>query len=514
MAGGGRVAYLATAPAGLQLPGPPPRAVRSDREGPAFPVNYRHFAADSPATHYLHRMSSPTYALAACLLVTLPATLTAQTQASPFDEPTYTGGGDLNPGLHADSAAIERWRDLKYGLSIHWGPSALGGEEISWARGVQIARSTYDSFYLRFDPVEFDAGEWVRLAEEGGMRYVMPTSKHHDGFALWPSAVSPYTIRETPFERDIVRELSDATRAAGLVFGSYYSIIDWYHPDYHPYDHGGPGPLIPAEDGAPDMARYRRYMRVQLRELVEDYGAEIIQLDGEWSDEWSHERGSELYAYLRTLGDSVMVSNRVDVGRLKHEPGEPWRGDVYAGDYEERERMVDWVTDTESAEFAPADIPWQAWVTIDQAQWAYNADGRRLLSADSLLRELIRVVGFGGNYLLNVGPLPDGSIAEDEAAVIREVGAWVRAHGEAIYGTRRGPYGAEGHYVSTLAHDGEVFVFVVDDAMETLVLPANVTGVSAYDGAALDTRRVGDATAVTLPAPDDRGLRVVRVTRP
>ena len=445
-----------------------------------------------------------------CLAALLAAALPALAQYNPLAEDNYSGGGDLNPGMHADSAAIERWRDLKYGLSIHWGPSAHGGEEISWARGVQIPRSTYDSFYLRFDPVEFDAEEWVRLAEDGGMRYVMPTSKHHDGFALWPSAVSPYTIAQTPFRRDIVRELSDATRDAGLVFGSYYSIIDWYHPDYHPYDHGGPGPLIAAEAGAPDMARYRRYMREQLRELVEDYGAEIIQLDGEWSDEWSHERGSELYAYLRTLGDSLMISNRVDVGRLRHEPGEPWRGDVYAGDYEERERMVDWVTDTESAEFAPTDIPWQAWVTIDQAQWAYNADGRRLLSADSLLRELIRVVGFGGNYLLNVGPLPDGSIAEDEAAIIREVGAWVRAHGDAIYGTRRGPYSAEGQYVSTLAHDGEVFVFVVDPGLTSLRLRGKASA-SDYGGGALAARMVDGDTEVTLPAADGRGLRVIRV---
>ncbi|WP_395343272.1 alpha-L-fucosidase [Ningiella sp. W23] len=293
-------------------------------------------------------------------------------------EPTIKpGGGDLNPGIYSHPKTMSDFQDMKIGLSVHWGPSSLGGKEISWSRGEQIPREEYDAYYQSFNPTQFNAQAWMDLMKEGGMKYIMLTSKHHDGFALWDSKYSTYDIASTPFKRNIVQELVDASKQNDIVFGSYFSIIDWYHPDYQPYDHGGPGELYATDASTPNFERYRMFMKAQLRELIQDYGAKIIQLDGEWDPSFNHDIGSHLYAYLRLLDPTVIINNRVDVGR-EHLPADTgmWDWKRYAGDFDERERMVDWIQ-KESKVFGRSVNPWQAWVTIDQAQWSYNETPRR-----------------------------------------------------------------------------------------------------------------------------------------
>ena len=456
--------------------------------------------------------------LVLCFGVSLPFLTYGQTGS--------VGGGDLNPGVATHAAAMEAFRDRKVGLSLHWGPSSLGGEEISWSRGKQISRSRYDSFYLAFDPEKFDADAWMELAEAGGMRYVMPTSKHHDGFALWDSEVSEYDIMATPYGKDLLKDLAQAALRHDVLFGSYYSIIDWYHPDYRPYDHGGPGPLYPRDDATPDFERYLAFMKTQLRELVVDYGARVIQLDGEWDPEWDHRLGSDLYLYLRHLNDSVLVNSRVDVGRyhLDAETGQ-WDTERYAGDFDERERMVDWITDAETRAFTRSAVPWQAWVTIDRAQWSYNEDGSRVQSAEEIVRDLVQTVGDGGNYLINLGPRPDGTFDPEQAAIVRAFGAWLRRYPEAIYATRAGRFLEEGKYTSTRRKDdGEDFVFVVDPRLTEIELPlegpliegtasAKTSHAMTYDGEALETNVRGGAMTVSLPEEGDMGVRVLRLGR-
>ncbi|GAB5520365.1 MAG: hypothetical protein RhofKO_26160 [Rhodothermales bacterium] len=425
------------------------------------------------------------------------------------------GGGNLNPGLYTHSEAIERFQDMRIGLSIHWGPSSHGGKEISWSRGEAIPKATYDAFYQQFNPTGFDADAWVQLAKEGGMRYILLTSKHHDGFSLWPSAVTEYDIANTPFERDIVGELADATRAQGLVFGSYYSTIDWYHPDYQPYGHGGPGPLFATHDDTPNYERYLVFMKQQLRELVQDYGAEIIQLDGEWDPTWNHERGSDLYLYLRHLNDEVLVNSRVDVGRQNKDPETGlWDWRIYAGDFEERERMVDWVpTEHHDGDvFGKTETPWQAWVTIDQAQWSWNATPR-LLTADEIVLDLVKTIGDNGNYLINLGPRPDGTFEPEQVAIIQEVGQWIHAHDEAIYGTRGGPFSAEGAFTSTTTGD-IAFLFVLDAELEAVTLDLGdrvLNDATTYAGESVDVQQVGTNATLQLPASQET-VRVFRLT--
>ena len=444
----------------------------------------------------------------------------------PAPAQTTVGGGDLNPGLHTHEAAMEEFQDRKVGLSLHWGPSSLGGEEISWSRGKEIGRARYDSFYLAFNPTKFDADAWMELAKAGGMRYVMPTSKHHDGFALWDSDVSDYDIMATPYGKDLLRELVDAAARQDVLFGSYYSIIDWYHPDYLPHDHGGPGPLYARDEATPDFERYLGFMKSQLRELVQDYGARVIQLDGEWDPEWNHRLGSDLYLYLRMLNDSVLVNSRVDVGRYHLDEGTgQWDTDTYAGDFDERERMVDWITDAETREFTRSDVPWQAWVTIDQAQWSYNETGERLQSPEDIVVDLVKTVGDGGNYLINLGPRPDGTFVPEQEATVRAFGAWLHRYEDAIYGTRAGRFLEEGKYTSTRSKDGGAdFLFVIDPSLTSVTLPtaghfetgaafAKTTGAVTYGGEVLEASvRRGELT-VALPAEGDMGVRVLRLTR-
>jgi alpha-L-fucosidase len=398
-------------------------------------------------------------------------------QTGPLDTPTSPGGGDLNPGVYTHPESIEAFQDMKIGLSVHWGPSSLGGKEISWSRGESIPREAYDNFYKEFNPVNFNAQSWMELMEEGGMKYIMLTSKHHDGFALWDSAYSEYDMANTPSKRNIVAEIVEAAKANDIVFGSYFSIIDWYHPDYTPYDHGGPGPLYATDEKTPDFERYRMFMKKQLHELVIDYGAEIIQLDGEWDPTWNHDLGSHLYAYLRLLNPKVLVNNRTDVGREHLSPKtNMWDWTRYAGDFDERERMVDWIQ-KESHVFGRSVNPWQAWVTIDQAQWSYNKSPR-LLTSDEVIIDLAKTIGDGGNYLINLGPKPDGTFDDVQVEIIRTMGKWVKAHAKGVYGTRAGPFVSEGKYTST-QKDGVTYLFVFKTQTQELSIEVGSKKISS-----------------------------------
>jgi alpha-L-fucosidase len=439
------------------------------------------------------------YTSAFCL-VAYSAAAIAQTPA------TKPGGGDLNPGLYTHPQSLKRFEDMKVGLSVHWGPSALGGKEISWARNKEIPTATYDNFYKEFNPTKFNAQNWMQLMKDGGMKYIILTSKHHDGFALWPSKYTDYDMANTPSKRDLVREISTAAKKNGIVFGSYYSIIDWYHPDYSPNEHGGPGPLIKAQADSPNFDRYVEFMKGQLRELVVDYGAEIIQFDGEWDKTWNHQSGSDLYKYVRDLNPKSLVSSRVDVGRYHlDEKTKQWNFGVYAGDFDERERMVDWIKE-ESRVFGKSDSPWQAWVTVDQAQWAWNATPR-LLKPDEMIVDLVKTIGDGGNYLINAGPRADGTFEPEQEALIRNLGGWIKKNADSIYGTKAGPFSKEGDYTST-ANGKAVTLFVINPKLTEITLDASTVKLGRAKGATLTKN--GGRYIIKLPTAGADPVRVVR----
>lgn len=356
-----------------------------------------------------------------------------------------------------DRDRLAQWQAMRFGLFIHWGPVSLKGTEIGWSRGKQVPASEYDQLYTQFNPVDFDAAEWARIAKAAGMRYVVITSKHHDGFCIWDSACTDYDIMASPFKRDILAELSAACKAEGLAFSTYHSILDWYQPDYSPKNaQGGPGYALPAGE-TPSMDRYVTHMKKQLREIVTRYGPlQSMWFDGEWEDPWNKERGWDLMRYCRELDPHMLVNNRVGKGRQGME-GITKEG--YPGDYDTPEQEVGAFNDTR---------PWETCMTIC-TQWAWKPEDK-LKSLEECIQTLVQTVGGDGNLLLNVGPMPNGKIEPRQVERLREMGAWLEKNGESIYGTRGGPFRPAQWGCST-HKDRQVYVHVLEWPDGELQLP-------------------------------------------
>jgi len=315
------------------------------------------------------------------------------------------------------------WREARFGMFIHWGPVSLKGTEIGWSRGKEVPIEEYDNLYKQFNPEKFDASEWVSIAKEAGMKYMVITSKHHDGFCLWDSKYTNYDIMSTPFKRDVIKELADQCRRQGIKFNTYYSIIDWYQPDYLPRGRGDKRPV----EGA-DFERYVKYMKNQLREIITRYGPlGIMWFDGEWENHWSPERGWDLYRYVRSLQPDILVNNRVGKGRQGMK-GITKKDKEYAGDYATPEQEI--------GQFNIEDA-WETNMTLCR-QWAWKPNDK-MKSLKECIQTLVRVLGGDGNFLFNVGPMPDGRIEPRQVERLREMGQWVKKHGESIYGTSGGP---------------------------------------------------------------------------
>lgn len=361
---------------------------------------------------------------------------------------------------NAPDPRLQWWQESRFGMFIHWGPISLKGTEIGWSRGREIPAEEYDQLYRSFDPEKFSAAKWVKLAKEAGMNYMVLTAKHHDGFCLWDTKTTSYNIMNTPFGRDVVKELADECRKEGIIFCTYYSILDWRHPDYNPTEaHGGPGFALP-EGQSPDMARYIDYMYAQLKELIQNYGPlGILWFDGEWEDPWTHEMGQDLYRYVRSLQEDIIINNRVDKGR-KGMQGSTLTDKNYAGDYDTPEQEV--------GKFQ-TDRPWESCMTI-ATQWAWKPDDK-LKSFEDCIRILVQTVGGDGNLLLNVGPKPGGEIEEEQADRLREIGQWLGKYGESIYGTRGGPFLPEKWGVSTHKNN-KIYLHLLEPKGKTLKLPA------------------------------------------
>ena len=411
--------------------------------------------------------------------------------ASTTARASHIGGGDQNPKLETDQAALARWQDAKIGLTMHWGPVALRGTEIGWSRAervavlgselvgwsssAQVPAQDYDSLYKEFNPALFNAEDWAQLLKDSGFRYVALVSKHHDGFAMWDTKQTDYNIVHTPFHRDWLKEMADACRRQDLLFGVYYSIMDFYQYDYSggvapgsTPNRGGPGFKL---DRPPDFERYVSYMKAELKELIQNYGLEDLVLDGNWDPCWTHERGGDLYRYLHGLKHDLLVSNRVDSKQGDEEAraggyekslwvfySKPWNPEVYAGDFLDREEYIG----------GPAPYPWEAWITMGE-QWAWRANDKQK-SPEDIIRYMVETVGGGGNFNLNVTPMADGRFEQRQKDALLKIGAWLKANGESIYATRGGPF-EPGLWGASTRRGNSVYVHILSWPGATLRLP-------------------------------------------
>jgi alpha-L-fucosidase len=373
-------------------------------------------------------------------------------------------------------ARMAWWREARFGMFIHWGLYAVPAGEyqgqrskeigewiMSWAN---IPRADYEHFADQFNPVKFDAATWVAIAKNAGMKYIVITSKHHDGFAIYDSAVSDYDIvNRTPYKKDPIAELAAATKKAGLKFCFYYSIMDWHHPSQYV---DAPGKDRTAGNDKNQMAPgqkpvYVAYMKEQLKELVTKYDPEVLWFDGEWTDWWTEEDGQDLYAYVRGLKPSIIINNRVGKGRKGME-GMNRDDREYAGDFGTPEQQI-------PANGIPG-VDWESCMTLNDT-WGFKSYDENWKSTETLVRNLIDIASKGGNYLLNVGPTAQGEIPPASVERLAGMGKWMAVNGESIYGTSASPFSAQLPFGRATKKGNRLYVQVFDwPANSTLTLPS------------------------------------------
>jgi len=320
------------------------------------------------------------------------------------------------------------WRDARFGLFIHWGLYAIpAGEwegETDHAEWIlttaQIPVKEYEMFTEKFNPTQFNAEQWVNTAKNAGMKYLVITSKHHDGFCLFDSELTDYNVVDaTPFKRDILKELSEECHKQGIKMCFYHSIMDWHHPDYLPRRKWESR----SEEGA-DFDRYVQHMKAQVKELCSNYGElGVLWFDGEWEDTWSQEKGIDLYQYVRSLQPSIIINNRVGKGR-----------DGMAGTYDPNQAPGDFGTPEQEIPSTGLDYDWETCMTMND-HWGYNKNDDNWKSEKDLIQKLVDIVSKGGNFLLNVGPTAEGLFPEPSIKRLNAIGKWMDINGESIYGT-------------------------------------------------------------------------------
>jgi alpha-L-fucosidase len=313
---------------------------------------------------------------------------------------------------------LEWWREARFGLFVHWGPVSLKGTEIGWSRGgerrgygshgTEVPVEVYDNLYKQFNPTSFNADTWVATAKAAGMKYLVFTSRHHDGFSEFDTQADDYKITspDSPFRRDVVKELADACHRAGLRFGLYYSQPNWRHPDAFTDRH----------------TNYQAFLKTQVRELLTNYGqVDILWFDGLGKTAQDYD-GEALNTLARTLQPRILINDR----------------DGLAEDFDTPEQEI--------GKFQ-YDRPWESCITICD-QWAWKPNDQ-MKSPKQCLETLVRCAGGDGNLLFNVGPMPDGRIEPRQVERLKEMGEWLGKYGETIYGTRGGPWKPTSSIAST-----------------------------------------------------------------
>ena len=393
--------------------------------------------------------------------------------------------------------AYNQWHQNKFSMFIHFGLySVYGGVyndkpvTFGYSEQIQSFAGIFSDWYgdtaLEFDPVKFNADEIVALAKEAGMRSIVITTKHHDGFCMFKTATTDYnSVDATPSKRDYVKELSDACRRGGINFAIYFSLIDWHYPHAYPISSHNCDFITP---------QHHEFTKAQVTELLTNYGP-VSEL---WFDMGSNrpEQSKELYELVHKLQPNCMVSGRL---------GNGWYDFAVMADNKYPEGALQ--------------APWQSAASMFDETWSYRSwqkRGDKHEKAMEKLRSLINVVSHGGNFLLNIGPRGDGSVVEFESDVLKEIGAWLKVNGEAIYGTEASPFRENFAWGTSTRKGNKLYLILSGEYPANGAIELSLPGYKLQDskGYLTSANMKGSKLMVNLPkdAYNDQTIQVVELT--
>lgn len=329
---------------------------------------------------------------------------------------------------------MEWYKDARFGMFIHWGLYAIPARG-EWVRSVEeIPKEDYMPYFYEFDPTDYNPTVWAKAAKDAGMKYVVLTAKHHDGFCLFDSKYTEFKSTNTKCGQDLVAEFVEAVRAEGLKVGLYFSLLDWYHPDYpHYQDKIHPMRNNPAYGNeSRNFDNYLEFMHNQVREICTNYG----KLDVLWFDfSYDDMRGerwhaAELIDMVRSLQPDVVIDNRLEVSGEGYGSLAEGNPKPYHGDFVSPEQMIppDGIQDVNGN-----DLIWEVCVTMNN-NWGYCVNDHYFKPAGMLIKKLVECVSKGGNLLLNVGPDARGNIPKESMEILETMGSWMKKNGESIWG--------------------------------------------------------------------------------
>jgi alpha-L-fucosidase len=367
-------------------------------------------------------------------------------------------------------AARQKFQDMKFGLFIHWGIYSILGDGEWVMHDKKIPYDSYKRLAGFFNPQEFNAKEWVAFAKKAGMKYITITSRHHDGFSMFGTKMSPYNIVDaTPYHKDPLMELAQECEKEGIELHFYYSLLDWGRPDY------AFGSQI--VDGKPvkgDWDSYIKFMKDQLTELITKYpGVKGIWFDGDWERTQVNWHYDEIYGLIHKLNPAILVGNNHHVAPKDGEDFQMFEKDLPGAN---------------TTGFAPnqtiSKLPLETCETINNS-WGFNINDRSFKSSKQIIHYLVGDAGRNANFLLNIGPMPNGKIQSEFTDTLAIVGAWMQKNGESIYGTRGSyvppqPWGvitakAKTMYVHITSPQGDGYIFIpkVKEKVSKAVLFSN-----------------------------------------
>ncbi|MDR1499843.1 MAG: alpha-L-fucosidase, partial [Tannerellaceae bacterium] len=398
---------------------------------------------------------------------------------------------------------MEWWTNDRLGMFIHFGLYAMPARHEWVMSNEKISREDYARYFERFDPDLYDPGEWARKAREAGMKYVVITTKHHDGFCLWDTSLTDFKVTNTPYGKDIIGPLVDAFRAEGIRIGFYYSLIDWRHADFtvdriHP-ERSDDKQAVEAANKGRSMERYRAYLRGQITELLTGFGRiDELFLDfsypgegGKGREDWDSEG---LLALIRSLQPHIIVDNRLDLDHTD-----------WGWDFVTPEQFMP----REWPEVRGRRVPWETCQTFS-GSWGYHRDEHSWKSVGQLITMLAETVSKGGNLLLNVGPTARGAFDQRATDRLSGIAEWMRLNSRSIYGCTQPPsiYETPDNCLTTYNPiTNRLYIHILDWPIKSLHL-------KGYEGKVAYAQLLSDASEIKITTNPTPGSHTTETTSP